>query len=323
MDAGSDPKPAAKRGVAAFARLTALLLLVALAASRVGLVLHELGGHYGVARAFGCGLRELRLFAFGGGYVDTDCGRLTPARQLATDLGGIGVELVLGALLCALARRRRDGLAGLLLAAFGLLFVLHGLFYLVTGIHYGVGDGRALHQLLAARRRPLVAAGSAALLLLCFGFARGLARRLARLLLQGGTHGRTAALGAAVLLAAGAHGALMESEQAWVADASYAAVFRPESERRIEGLMRRFEAERPRAPEELAAKRRALEARLAVFPLTPVLGAGIALAALAGFATALRRGAPEANGSPGDSLGAAALVCALSIALVLALDRLL
>jgi len=33
-------------------------------------VLHELGGHYGVARSFGCSLTELRLYLFGGGWVD-------------------------------------------------------------------------------------------------------------------------------------------------------------------------------------------------------------------------------------------------------------
>lgn len=283
----------------------------------MGLVLHEIAGHGGVAAAVGCRLTGLRLFLFGGGYVDYECAALAPAGALAIDLGGIALELIAGAGLLWLARGRR-GVLGLFAAAAGLLFVLHALFYLVTGVHYGVGDGRGLHGLLGPGRAALVVAGSAALVGATFVAARGLAARIGAWVPAPRPGARAAMVAGAALAAAVLHGALMLAEQRLLADPVYAASFRPEHEREIAAQIQRFE-EQPRTPAELAAQRQVLEERHAVFPLTPVLGVGMALAALAGVALSARR-APPAPAAP-VRLGPAALACALSIALTVAIDR--
>jgi hypothetical protein len=288
----------------------------------MGLVLHEIAGHGGAAAAVGCRLTELRLFLFGGGYVGYECGALGLAQELAIDLGGIALELAAGAGLLWLARRR-GGLPGLFAAATGLLFVLHALFYLATGVHYGAGDGRMLHGLLGANRAFLVLAASALLLGGSLVAGRQLGARLAAWVPARGWRARAATLAAAGLAAAAVHGGLMRAEQALLADPVYAGTFQPEHERQIAAQLERFERA-PRTPTEVAVRRDALHRQHAVFPLTPVLGAGMALAALAGIGIASRRSGLGAGvAPPARVLGAAALACALSIALASTLDCLL
>lgn len=159
-------------------RLSALLFLLGLTVSRIGLLLHELAGHGGVAALFGCRLTGLRLFLFGGGYVEYDCPPLDLGAGLAIDLGGIALELGLGTVPVLLARGR-PGLLPLLAALAGGLFVLHGLFYLVTGVYDGAGDGRQLHQRLGAARPAFVALAGMALVALTLTTTRALAERLA------------------------------------------------------------------------------------------------------------------------------------------------
>jgi len=306
----------------AFARLVALLFLVGLTASRVGVVVHELGGHYAVARAFGCSLTALRLFLFGGGYVDYECGPLGPAERLATDLGGIAVQALAGALVALAARRVRDPFPRLLTASMAALFLLHALYYLVTGVHYGVGDGRALHLLAGRSRGAWVAAGTAALVGLCFALVRRLAATLAPWLPGRGPLRRAGLAAAAMVLAGALHGAGFVVEQRLVAEAEYAATFRPQPEIVAEHELRRFEAERPRSPDEIRARRDALARAHAIFPLRPALAIALPLAAFAGLFAALRGEAPSARAAPSRrTLLRAALVCGGAQAIVFALDR--
>jgi hypothetical protein len=319
------PAPCRVRTGATLVRLAALLFLLGLTASRVGLVLHELVGHWGIAHAVGCRhLGDVRLFAFGGGYVRYECPRLGAGAALAADVGGIGVELALGALLFAGARRAAGRLAGLAVAAVGLLWVVHGGFYLATGTWAGAGDGRLLYQRLGPARVPFVAAVSALLVAACFGFALDLGRRLAPAVAGVARPLRAAVVVGAILLAGALHGALTEGEQALVADSAYAATFRPEREVRIDAALRRYRAAAPRTAAELATRRAALEARRRPVPLEPVLGAGMAVASLAGLVLALRRAPPDAPALVGGALLArAAGACGLAVALVVALDRML
>ena len=304
--------------MAAGLRLAALLFLLGLATSRVGLLLHELGGHGGAAAAAGCRVTELRLFLFGGGWIGYDCPPLAPAPGLAIDLGGIALELTLGALAIGWARRRAGALP-LAATLAGWLFVLHGLFYLVTGVHYGMGDGRRLHGLLGAARGPLVAVGSVALAAGSFAAATALVHRLAAWLPASGASARTATLAAAALVAAAGHGVLMRAEQAWRADPVYAATFEPEHERAVAEHMRTFEQERPRTSTELATRRRVLVERHAPFPLTPLLAASMTIAAFAGIVRVARRPPAPAGAPP---LPAAALACAAALAAVVLADHL-
>jgi len=189
----------------------------------------------------------------------------------------------------------------------------------VTGVHYGLGDGRALHGLLGPARGAWVAVVSVALVAGSFAAARGVGRRLASALSAPSVRARAAALAAAALVAAAGHWALMRAEQAWLADPVYAATFEPEHERTIAAQLRAFEQERPRTPAEVATQRRVLVERHAPFPLTPLLGAGMALAALAGIAVAARRPAAPAGALP---LAGAALACGGALAAVVLADRL-
>jgi hypothetical protein len=306
----------------AFARLVALLFLVGLTASRVGVVVHELGGHGAVARGFGCSLTALRLFLFGGGWVDYDCGPLAPAQQLAIDLGGIAVQAIAGALLALVARWVRDPFARLAVAGTAALFVLHALYYLVTGVHYGVGDGRALHVLAARDRGAWVAAGSAALVGLCFVLTRRIAAALTPWIPGEGALRRAAIAAAAMVLAAALHGAGFAVEQRIRAERQYAAAFVPQPEIAAQQELRRFEAERPRSADEIRAERRAIAREHAVFPLRPALAIALPLAAFAGLFAALRSGGPPiARGAPPGALARAALVCAVAQAIVVAIDR--
>ncbi|RIL00116.1 MAG: hypothetical protein DCC71_19065, partial [Proteobacteria bacterium] len=58
-----------------------------------------------------------------------------------------------------------------------------------------------------------------------------------------------------------------------------------------------LQAAQPRPPEQVAAVRRALVAERAPFPLRPVLGAAMALAAIAGIAAAFGSGAGDDTGA--------------------------
>jgi hypothetical protein len=292
-------------------------VLVGLTASRVGLVLHEVLGHGAVAAALGCRISELRLFLFGGGYVNYTCAALPLGAELAIDLGGIALEIALGTALLWIARGRR-GVPGLFAAAIGLLFVLHALFYLATGVHYGVGDGRALHRLLGPARVALVIATSLALVAASFVAGRRLGARVGAWVAAPRCATRIAIVAGAALAAAAVHGALMRAEQRWLADPVYAASFQPEHERQVAEEMRRFE-EQPLAPDQRLAQQRILEAQHAPFPLRPVLGIAIGLAALAGVAASTAR--PPAAPAEPVRLAGPALACAASIALVLAVDR--
>jgi hypothetical protein len=114
----------------------------------------------------------------------------------------------------------------------------------------------------------------------------------------------------------------MLAERAWIQDEVYAASFTPEREIAIAAELRRFEIEHRPTPEQVAAERARVEAaQPKPFPLVPVLGAGMGIAAFAGLALALRTDTGSRRAS--WRLGAPALACALSLATVLALDRFL
>jgi hypothetical protein len=309
------------------AQLSALLFLIGLSVSRLGLLLHELAGHAGVARVLGCQIDGIRLFAFGGGYVESSCQPLPLAAALAIDVGGIGLELVVGTLLL-IAARGRQGLLGLFLASTGLLFVLHAVFYSVTGVHYGVGDGRRLHLLLGERRTLPLWIGSVTLVVATGWCARLAARRLAAGVPGASRSRRVATLALAAIAAAALHGTLLLAEQRIAPDLVYAASFTPEPRTRSVPLPREPGASPPRAatsgpaPGALPSPDGVVTTAVAPFPLRAVLAAGMAIAALLGFASALRAAPPERD-APFETtaLPRAGLVCALAVAAVLMVDR--
>jgi hypothetical protein len=304
---------------------------------------HEIGGHAAVAALLGCRLERLRLFLFGGGWVDFACPAPLPrAAALAIDLGGIALEVGVGVLLVVLARGRR-GFAAFCASAAGTLFVLHALFYLVTGTHAGAGDGRTLHRLLgpSAVRVGLVVGASALLVAATFAAAARLARRIAVWSDAASWSARAALIGSVALAAAAAHGALLRVEQHLRPDPVYAKTFEPEHARalarareRVAGAAGERAAEPPAPPSEPSevasetreagsgaseseAHREPFGARFARFPLTPLLGAAMTVAAAAGVVLASRQAPPAAGRIP---LARAVVACVVALGLVLALD---
>jgi hypothetical protein len=290
-------------------RLTLFLTGLGLAASRLGLVLHELVGHGGVALALGGRVVEVSLFWFGGGWARTWQPDATVASALAVDLGGITVELVAGALLWGMGRRLAAAgtrAAGAISAAegagapdasrrrllladccrlVGALFVTHGLWYAATGTWHGFGDGARLHQLLGAARDPVAVAlgggvcavAAVATRRLCHAFAPALA---------GSTPTRLRAVMAAAGLAAGLHAALTFGELAIRRDDTYRQTMRTAEQRETEARVAQWRAElarRGRVPADAEANSKARElAPPPPFPFARVLAATALLAVLAG-----------------------------------------
>jgi hypothetical protein len=313
---------------ARFALIAAAFFLVALATSRVTLVGHELVGHGALAVLLGADLLSYKLFLFGGGWVSYRWGAPpAPAEQLAVALGGIGFELVAGAIALWLSRRRPAGsLSRVALLSVATIVLLHGGFYLAAGAHHGFGDGRAVHEALGAWRPLLVVPVALAVI----GGGYLLARRLAREVtgwLPVAAWARAGLVAGAAVLAAGAHGALAWGERALERDQTYARIMQHESTRRVAVDLDRYAAEarrmRGRAPSraELEARRAALEEQHRRFPLALVLAVGLGLACLAG----LWRSARERVDSPPPARRALiplAAACAASIALVAVLQAL-
>ena len=120
------------------------LLAVMILASRLALVLHEVGGHALPARMLGAGKVEVRLSPLGGGFVRPhfSIDRVPPPAGWAIfSLGGIALNLLTGLGAWIWARRLRSrGLGYVALLFFSVGSVAGGLSYLACGFYYGSGD---------------------------------------------------------------------------------------------------------------------------------------------------------------------------------------
>ena len=118
------------------------LLALMILASRLALVLHEVGGHAVPAKVLGAREIEIRLSPLGGGYVSPTFPRpVGTAGKLVFDLGGITINLITGAAAWFFARRlasRGIGTAALLFLGVG--SVAGAIVYLACGFYYGSGD---------------------------------------------------------------------------------------------------------------------------------------------------------------------------------------
>ncbi len=282
---------------AAFARLFALVASVVLLTSRVMLLVHEFGGHAAPARLFGGRVTGWYLFLFAGGRVSYRVAQLDVGRRLVLTLGGIALELVIGAVALLLARRRRARpVVAFCCLSVGTVLVGHAAVYLARGVHYGFGDGAFLAQRLGEARVTVVVAASA----LAVGVAMAGGRRLARLpaALFGGTRRRAA--GATLLVFACAallHGALAFAEIRWFPDPAWVAVMEDASvataraalAQRIADAKRRGEPIPSREEQERMME--ALERARRPWPLDPLL----ATAVVAGLVAGVLRGARDSR----------------------------
>lgn len=319
-------------------KLALLFLALGLITSRLSLILHEFVGHGLVAVLQGGVVTDFQLYLFGGGWIRYQLPQITALQEQLISLGGIALELLVGAVLLLLSRRlRRPGLLWFGLVSFGFCNVIHGLIYLVDGTHYGFGDGHGLHVLLAQRRWLVVLPGSILLVLASGYFAQQLTGTVS-IWSRLDPSRAVVALLIGVTLALSAHGALMLAERALRRDQDarrYARMmavhkgvrWRIEAELRKRAQLARARTGQPPRPHEIRRWRTELAARHPVFPLRVVLLVSVLLAAAGGVVVALRRKQPPSPDGPasqalsGRGLRRAWLVTALSIALVVALQR--
>ena len=118
------------------------LLALMILASRLALVIHEVGGHAVPAKVLGAKRVEVRLSPLGGGYVSP-----TFPRKVGTmgtvlfDLGGIALNLITGAAAWFCARRLASrGIGYVALLFLGVGSVAGAIVYLTCGFYYGSGD---------------------------------------------------------------------------------------------------------------------------------------------------------------------------------------
>lgn len=308
------------RPVRSIAALAALLLAVGLAASRLGLVWHELVGHGGTALAEGGDLLEVQLFWFAGGWIRYRVPDAGVGPYVAIALGGIVVELIAGLALWFAIRRTTLGWR--IVRAVGAAFAIHAAWYLAVGTWHGYGDGVLLRRELPFEARLAIALGGGALAvgLGYFGARASFGALLATL----PSH-RLAGLAIAAVVAAGIQVGLVAAELQLRRDPTYGQIMQPERERIVARELAQWTEDQARrgAAIDLAARRaraRELAEQHRDWPFAYVLGAAVLAAVIAG---ALRSPRPADAAIPARLLRRTAALAAGSIALVIALDALL
>lgn len=304
-------------------RLAVLVLAIALAISRLGLVLHELVGHGLTAAALGADVTGWHLYVFGGGWLGFE--RATPftgAEPYVVYLGGIAVELVAVAAL-AVAARRSAGTTRLAVGGAAWALALHAGWYLAAGTYHGFGDGVLLHRDLAPAARTAVLAVTGLALIAGAAIAGARVGGALRALAPASTPRRQLAVAAAALgLGLAGHAALTLAELRLRPDITYGLTMRTSGERATDRevatvIARARDAGAPLDATEVARARRAISRRHRQAPLGAALVAAMALAAAVGAA----RSRPAAAPSPPTTraLVIAGAVAAGSIGLVVAL----
>jgi hypothetical protein len=132
-------------------RFDVLLVGVLVIATRLGCILHEVGGHALVAQLLGAKILSIEVTLFGGGSVDYDFPtEPSMAASFWVTAAGMLVNLVTGTAALLLARRYESRhVLGPLLAVFGATSVLLPLAYLAIGGYYEAGDSGQLLYYIA------------------------------------------------------------------------------------------------------------------------------------------------------------------------------
>ena len=295
----------------AFTRLSVLVASVVLLTSRVMLLAHEFAGHAAPATLFGGRVTGWYLFVFAGGRVSYRLGQLGSGQRLVVSLGGIALELLIGAFAFVVARRQRErATTAFCLRCVGTVLVGHGAMYLARGVHYGFGDGALLAYRLGGTPARVI------VVLLASALAVGVAVAGGRLLAHfaasffAGTVRRSAAAVLLVFACAGlVHGALAFGEVRFFSDPTWVRVMenasviaaRDEVAKRIAEA--KLRGEQPLSPEDEARMTEALERARRPWPLDPVL----LLAVVTGLVLGVVRGTRERRAMEAASDDASAL----------------
>lgn len=307
------------------ARLCLFATLFVLLSSRATLVLHEVVGHGLTATAFGARITGLYMFVFAGGRVsyafpdDGDRGRL------ATSLGGIALELVLGLGALFAARRARPGTAARFsLVTFFAIDAAHAALYLARGAHYGYGDGALLASRVGVGARTAIVIGASAIAVTVAAVAGARLGAIAAGWIVGSPRGAVLALFGAFIVALAVQAGLALAELRLFPDPAYASIMEDRATAAAKREVARRLAEARRRGEDLPTEeaRRRMIAELArarrPWPLDPPLG----IAFVSALAIGARRGARRPEGTAGEpswrSIRAAGVGLAVSLALIAA-----
>lgn len=294
--ASAPPAPGSGR---ALLRLVVLSSCVGLLWSRVTLVLHELLGHAVTASLFGARVTGYHLFVFAGGRVSYRFPDERPGPRLVTSLGGIALELLVGAVALALARRARRPAVRYALASLAVIDAAHGAVYLARGTHYGYGDGALLAEALGPITRTAIVACASAIAVVATLTAGRELGRLAAGWLPSSPRRVVASMVLAAVASLAVHGALAWGELRWFPDARYAALMQDAATARAKQELARRLLEARRRGEPLPSdeeRRRLLEALARSkrpWPLDPPLALGVIAGALVGLARGAREGAAQ------------------------------
>ncbi|HEY4182403.1 MAG TPA: hypothetical protein VGM90_36470 [Kofleriaceae bacterium] len=302
---------------AAVARLAALVTCVGLATSRLGLLAHELVGHGGAATLMGGHVTAVRLFWFAGGWVRYE--NLNHGR-LFVSMGGIGVELVVGAAIALLLMRKRSSFGVVIVRCVGAALVIHAAWYLATGTFHGYGDGLYVHDALGDA--SAVVWLPAAILAVTVAFV---ASRMALGAFVQVVGGSAVGVAVALLIGLGAQLGASVAEVRLRRDQSYTRMMTHENTRLAQNEYAAWLAEQQKhgaVPDDAqrAQKQQALEDSHRDFPFAYLLGALLGVAVLVGALR--RRPAPDAMLSS-RLLGTAAAIAVGSIAVVIAIGAVL
>jgi hypothetical protein len=306
-------------------RLALLVFAIALATSRLGLLLHEVIGHGLVAIGLGGDITGWSLHTFGGGWVGfARAEPWTGAAALAVTLGGIAVEGVAAVLLTVGARRTR-GAARLALGGAAWALAIHAAFYLAAGTFHGFGDGALLRHRLGDARWLVVAPAAAAAIALGYLAAKNVLPRLRQLVPAATPNRQLGAIALALAAAGAAHATLTIAELKLRKDPKYGVVMQSEKDRTVaRELAQRIAAAEASGqqlqPDQIRAARRELERRHRDVPFAPALGIAIAAAVILG---ALRSPpAGDARAPSTRTLAVSAAIATASVLLVVLLDHL-
>jgi len=276
-------------------KLSLFFFFLLFLAGRIGLFLHEFGGHALAWRLMGGELSGFRLFLFGGGrvqYSHTDSlPDLSVIQELTVQLSGIAVELVVGIILLILAIfwSTSRSVRALLVSATGVLMV-HALFYLTVGTYYGSGDGQLLFSLLQGGLRQ-------AFLILTFGMTLAAAFLISyqfspvvkSWLENDASKQRRSLTILCACIAVLFHAMLTMGERIVVNDTVYASVKATENERLKKAALSKYIADYMEKygaqpdNEQMQNLKKELKKKYWQFPLDIFLGIGLVIASLFGY----------------------------------------
>lgn len=309
-------------------RLLGLCFAAGLAASRLGLLVHELLGHGGFAIAQGGEINAMKLFWFAGGWINYSIDDPTPAGAMLASMGGLVVEVVLGgALWIGLARADRRATAGggtrlglRIVRGAGAAIVAHAGWYFATGTWHGFGDGLPTYRALGDARYPIAIAAGLITCVVAFACARLVFGAFVAVV-PGTVRARIIGVAVAGVTAGLLLGLPVAIELSVRSDTRYGAVLKREGERLAERELAAWQREMQRrgAVDQGArdAEARRLAAQHREPPFLPVLAILIAVAI--GIGGWRKQPAPGAASTTRQLIIAAAIGFG-SLAAVIAID---